>query len=234
MESVFHFKQFSVKQQPEVFKIGTDAILLGALPQIQLNATSKFLEIGSGTGIISLMLAQRFSNANIDAIEQDELAFQLSSSNFKQSPFQNRLNCIHTKIQEWKPDYVYDHIFCNPPFFENSTKSDSLSHARHNDLLTTNDLARAVDRLLKSDGVFNVIYPVLEFEKLKKDAAKFELHPFHEIHINTRPEMPVVRIIGSFGRNLTETEVSHFTIRDKQHQFSDSYKKATADFHPFL
>lgn len=234
MESVFHFKQFSVKQQPEVFKIGTDAILLGVLPQILLNTSSQLLEIGSGTGIVSLMLAQRFGNALVHSIEQDHEAYQLSRYNYSQSPFSERLKPYHTKIQEWKSDYGYDHIFCNPPFFENSTKSDSLSHARHNDLLTTHDLAKAVDRLIKSDGAFHVIFPVLEFEKLKKDAANFELHPFHEIHINTRPGMPVVRIIGSFGRNLTETKVSYFTIRDEQHQFSDSYKEATADFHPFL
>ena len=234
MESKFHFKQFCVSQQSDVFKIGTDAILLGALPQIQLNTSSQLLEIGSGTGIISLMLAQRFSNANIDAIEQDELAFQLSSSNFKQSPFQNRLNCIHSKIQDWNPNYSYNHIFCNPPFFENSTKSEALSHARHSDLLSTFDLAEAINLLLADEGIFHVIYPVIEYEKFKKDAAQFELHPYQEIHINTRPGMPVVRILGSFCKGKSETTISNFIIRDEQHQFSENYKKATADFHPFL
>ncbi len=158
MSGIFIFKQFSIDQSDAPFKVGTDGVLLGAL--CPNTGIKKALDIGTGTGLIALMLAQR-TNATIDAVEFNPIAAQIAQKNFEQSKWSNRLSVQHTNIQEFKRDLKYDLIVSNPPYFEDSIKSQNInsSAARHTDTLGIDELLYHSLRLLNNSGKLCIIYP---------------------------------------------------------------------------
>ena len=193
MSKTFRFKQFSIAQDRCAMKIGTDGVLLGAWCPIDNNPFS-VLDIGAGTGILSLILAQR-SNAEhpslqgelaqqIDAIEIDEDAYEQCVENFESSPWGDRLFCFHAGLDEFmeEPEDEYDLIISNPPFYteDYKTENEQRDLARFSDALPFKDLVEAVNLLLSENGIFAVIIPFKEEEKftvLKKiyDELKKEL-----------------------------------------------------------
>ncbi len=156
----FEFKQFRIEQQKAAMKVGTDGVLLGAWTPIV--DAQRILDVGTGTGLIALMLAQR-SNARIDAVEIDKLASEEAEFNFAQSPWNDRLNVFNTNFQVFVnlPFVPYDLIVSNPPFFINSlkTKCAALSVARHDEMLSFDQLITGAKRLLSNTGRFCVIIP---------------------------------------------------------------------------
>ncbi|MBT6745203.1 MAG: methyltransferase, partial [Flavobacteriales bacterium] len=161
---IFKFKQFSIDQTNSPFKVGTDGVLAGALCPV--NAPKNILDIGTGTGLIALMLAQR-CNAKIDAIEINQIAFNQAKHNFKNSPWVNKINVHHCALQNYNPGKKYAVIISNPPYFQSSLKSDveSKNKARHTDSLTPTELVRISAGLLSSTGKLCLIYPVEQGEK---------------------------------------------------------------------
>jgi len=153
----FHFQQFSVQQHSEVFRVGTDGVLLGALAQIEETAAS-VLEVGTGSGIITLMLAQRYPKATFAAIDINPLAARLAGNNFKASPWSNRLTVNVADFKTFETKFTVDHIVCNPPYFEVNDSGKDL-WARQQLLLTFSDLIQTSSKVLASSGKLSVIIP---------------------------------------------------------------------------
>mgnify|MGYP001214805322 CR=1 FL=1 len=168
---MFHFKEFSVLQDKAAMKIGTDAVLLGAWCPVNNNPFS-VLDIGAGTGILSLMLAQRTNAQQIDSLEIDDEAYQQCVENFENSKWNDRLFCYHAGLDEFieEPEDTYDIIISNPPFYSENYKTQNSQRdlARFKDALPFEDLVKAADLLLSENGIFAVIIPYKEEEKFIK------------------------------------------------------------------
>ena len=171
---MFSFKQFSIQQDRCAMKIGTDGVLLGAWTPITNNPFS-ILDIGAGTGIIALMLAQRSNAEQIDALEIDEDAYEQAVDNFENSPWSDRLFCFHAGLDEFveEPEDEYDLIVSNPPFYTEDYKTDNEQRdlARFADAMPFEDLIEAADLLLSEKGIFSVVIPFKEEENFLALAA---------------------------------------------------------------
>jgi tRNA1Val (adenine37-N6)-methyltransferase len=232
MSSVFRFKQFSVKQESNVFKVGTDAVLLGALVGSSINP-KRILEVGTGTGIIALMLAQRFPGAEVVALDSDPNAAELASQNFNTSPFTNRMHCFHTPFQLFESLMTFDLIVSNPPFFESGTQG-KLSHARHTKLLSYRDLAFGAANHLSTQGQFVVILPFEVKGRFSSNAEEAGLHLSEEVIIRNSPNAKPKRVVLHFTKKNATPKSGSLLIRESQNTFSHAYKELTKAFHPFL
>ncbi|MFA9388260.1 MAG: tRNA1(Val) (adenine(37)-N6)-methyltransferase [Prolixibacteraceae bacterium] len=207
----FQFKQFRVVQNHAAMRVGTDGVLLGAWAEAEKATT--ILDIGTGTGVIALMLAQR-SNAQIDAIDIEEGAIKDAGFNFNQSPWAERMTVVHCSIQEYvgQTAKLYDCIVSNPPFFSNSLKSKQMekSLARHTDTLSFEELIDGVAKLLKHTGRFCVILPIEAKIEMITIASKFKLYPSRITQVKPNPLKPVKRVLIKFqfeSLNLKEDEL---------------------------
>ena len=162
MNKPFQFKQFKIEQNRCAMKIGTDSVLLGAWTSVE-NSPFSILDIGAGTGILSLMLAQRSYAEQIEAIEIDENAYEQCAENFENSPWNERLFCYHASLLEFveEVDDTFDLIICNPPFYSEDYKSKNNSRdlARFNDAMPVEHIIFAVANLLSESGLFSVVIP---------------------------------------------------------------------------
>lgn len=175
----FKFKQFKVKNVSSAMKLGTDSVLLGAWAPLH-DGDRRVLDIGTGTGVVALMIAQRISHqegVSIDAIDIDLPSVEEASHNFEISPWSGSLHALHTPLQEFSPDQRYDLIVSNPPYFVDSLKAPSLrrSNTRHTDSLPHIDLISSAFRLLKEGGRLVVILPKEEGEAFVKDAELYHV-----------------------------------------------------------
>jgi tRNA1Val (adenine37-N6)-methyltransferase len=166
----FRFKQFTIIQEKSAMKVGTDGVLLGAWTNVP--RSGHILDIGTGTGVIALMLAQRSADAHVTGIEYEPEAAQESSENARNSPWSNRISMLHISFQEYYKSCTgkFDLIVSNPPFFINSRKpkTGNLSIAKHNHLLPYDDLAQGIAHLLAANGMFSVVLPAISTPIYKK------------------------------------------------------------------
>ena len=228
---MFHFKHFSIIQESAAQKVGTDAMILGSLCDFKKNGL--LLDIGTGTGVLSLMLAQRFQPQKITAIDLDELALKDAQQNFQNTPFSTQIELIHSSLQNFKPEVLYDGIISNPPFFNGSTKSKtaSVNFARHTESLSYTDLLKGIDRLLKTEGEAWVILPIQEELRWKSEVERF-----NQLFINTwivvygKP-LQAKRFICRLTRYQTEISTQTLTIRNENETYSEEYISLTAEFH---
>jgi len=169
--SIFRFQQFSVIQKQSAMKVCTDAVLFGAMSPV--NKGDRVLDIGAGTGVLSLMVAQ-LGAKQVTAVELTQASYEEAQLNFGNSPWAYRLEAVHQDIQGFAISigHQYDLVICNPPFFENHSKTtDSLRKvARHNDELPFADLIKSADQLLSSQGLFYLLLPVHAVEKFVEAA----------------------------------------------------------------
>ena len=190
----FKFKQFSVAQDRCAMKIGTDGVLLGAWVSLENNPES-ILDIGAGTGIISLQLAQRSTTKTVDAVEIDDDAYEQCSENFEASPWGDRLFCYHASVQEFASEIEekYDLIVSNPPFFSEDYKSDNDARdiARFNDALPFQHLVVCASHLLSEKGVFAVILPKKEEEHFIQLASENNLYPQRICEVQGTPNSEI-------------------------------------------
>lgn len=227
----FQFKQFKVLQQIAAMKVGTDGVLLGAWAAVE-NA-STILDVGTGTGLIALMLAQR-SSAQIDAIDIEEGAIVDASFNFKESPWSNRLDAFQTSLQNYKPEKKYDLIVCNPPFFTNGVKSlkTGRSTARHSDALSFDELAKGVASLLEVKGTFNVILPIEAEREFRNAANNYRLFASKIVRVKPKPSKAFKRVIMEFqfeASTCTENEMVIET--DVHHEYTPDFDRLLKDFY---
>jgi tRNA1Val (adenine37-N6)-methyltransferase len=232
----FTFKHFIVQQDKCAMKIGTDAMILGSW--IQPGNAKNILDIGSGTGILSLMLAQK-SNAAIDAVEIDETAFEQAKDNFQNSCWSHRLNIYHTAIQDFEPGHSYDIMISNPPYFGENLKSSAESEkyrsrkkARSIYQLSHHDLALHASRLLTDCGSFYIILPVSAQEVFIALAEKAGLYPVETLEILSKAGSSPVRIISVFcKRPVTHTVHQPFIIYEQDGQYTDNYIALTKEYY---
>ena len=233
--SKFQFKKFAVEQDRCAMKIGTDGVLLGAWVPIDNNPFS-ILDIGTGTGIIALMLAQRSGATQIDALEIDEDAYEQATDNFENSPWNDRLFCFHAALDEFveEPEDEYDLIISNPPFFTEDYKSENEQRdlARFSDAMPFEELIEAADLLLSENGIFAVIIPFKEEERFIDLCAEVELFPVKATRVKGSPKTPIVRSLLAFKRyELSVLEADELIIEINRHEYTDEYIELTKNFY---
>ena len=232
---MFTFKQFSIQQDKTAMKIGTDGVLLGAWAPLENNPFS-ILDIGTGTGIIALMLAQRSAAQQIDALEIDEDAYEQATDNFENSPWNDRLFCFHAGLDEFveEPEDEYDLIVSNPPFYQEDYKSNNEQRdlARFQDAMPFEDLIEAADLLLSENGVFCAIIPFKEEETFLALAKEYELYPQKITRVKGTPTTEIKRSLLAFSRkeNLNFA-TNELVIETARHVYTAEYIELTKDFY---
>ncbi|MDP4267758.1 MAG: methyltransferase [Bacteroidota bacterium] len=237
MKSYFNFKQFSVKQDNSPMKIGTDSVLLGSWTN--LADAGSVLDVGTGTGILALMLAQKFEPSipvNIDAIEIDENAIADAKENFEKSKWSRGLRLLNISFQEYSFKSVdkYDLIISNPPYFINSLKSpdNSRNKARHSDSLTYEELIQSVCRLLNKNGRFCLVLPYNSEIKFKEYAFLKGLYCHKELLVKSNINSQPVRILMELSF-IPQYNINSrmLVIRDENGNYTQDYKNLTSDYY---
>jgi tRNA1Val (adenine37-N6)-methyltransferase len=228
--SWFQFQQFRVNQDRCAMKISTDAVLIGALAKAE--NPSKILDVGTGTGVIALMLAQRFPEAKVTAIEIDEDAANQADENFKGSRFDSRIQLIHGRLQDFPESEKYDLIVSNPPFFPDHLKSQDpkRNKALHTDELSFSELITKVSALLSEKGSFWVILPPAQMKNLKELAQKSGLHLLENINIKDSESKPHHRAISNFSFCKSVEKEVEIILKDEKSDYSRSYSALLSGF----
>jgi tRNA1Val (adenine37-N6)-methyltransferase len=229
----FRFRQFSVEDDQCTMRIGTDAVLLASW--INPENRSQILDIGTGCGVIALMMAQK-CNAAITAIDIDEDSARQASENFRNSPWNHRMNALHCSFQEFTrlSGDKFDLVMTNPPYFRNSLKSPIKTRniARHDDLLNARDLISGLIRILKADGKFTLILPAGDAAAFQAIANEHNLFLTRQMQVKSKPGMKPKRIAMEFSYShpgsLTDEEI---IIRCEDNSFTEAYRELTRDFY---
>jgi len=229
--STFHFQQFSVIQKQSAMKVCTDAVLFGAMAPV--NRGDRVLDIGAGTGVLSLMAAQ-LGAAQVTAVELTQQGYEEANLNFINSPWADRLEAVHLDIQNFAgtAGRQYDLIVCNPPFFENHGKTtNSLRKiARHNDQLPFADLIKSADQLLSSQGLFYLLLPVHAVEKFAAAASVAGFHLIHQTDFRgyNHNEAKVSALI--FSRTIAEFATTLLTIYESHRVYTKGSERYLSPF----
>ncbi|MFI1745100.1 tRNA1(Val) (adenine(37)-N6)-methyltransferase [Thalassobellus sediminis] len=230
----FLFKKFEIYQDQCAMKVGTDGVLLGAWSSIKHNPFS-ILDIGAGTGILALMLAQRCDAELIDAIEIDDSTYEQCVNNFEQSPWGDRLFCYHASLEEFTEEIEdkYDLIISNPPFYSEDFKTENTQRdlARFNDAMPFEHLIESVSKLLSEDGVFSVIVPFKEEIPFIKLASKHNLLLNKTLHIKGNPNSEIKRSLLEFSFRESDVNINELIIETERHQYTEDYINLTKDFY---
>lgn len=239
MTKPFKFKQFTVSQDRCAMKIGTDGVLLGAWAATD-HLPNSILDIGAGTGVISLQLAQRDAHAQIEAVEIDDAAFEQCTENFEQSPWADRLFCFHASLQEFAQELIaegeqhsYDLIISNPPFYTDDYKTEDKQRdtARFTDALPFEHLILCAAHLMSERGRFCVILPKKEEIAFVALAAKQHLSVLRKCDVRGTPTSPIKRILLEFSFLQTETISEELVIETARHQYTEKYIALVKDFY---
>jgi len=229
----FKFQRFTVRQERCAMKVGTDGVLLGAWA----GGASRILDAGTGTGLIALMMAQRFPDAVVDAVEIDHGAAEQARENAGRSPFAGRVNVFETSLQDYAKDYdgiPYGAIVSNPPYFNDSLKNPDGQRtlARHTDSLPYCDLFRSVDTLLDAGGVFSAVIPCSCKEDFMAEAAIFGFFPIRETFVHTISHKPPKRCLLAFSRKrAAEVKREEVAMMHSGNTKSSWYAGLTRDFY---
>jgi len=233
----FRFKQFTVHQDKAAMKIGTDAVLLGAWCEIDDDVDS-ILDIGSGTGVIALMLAQRSDAMTVDAVEIEDNAYEQTVENFEQSDWADRLFCYHATFQEFakelsEEEEEYDLIVSNPPFYTDTfeTKNKARNKARFTTSLSFEDLLIGVIAILSKEGKFAVILPFKEKDNFVAMAKEKNLYLNRICLVQGNPNSPISRCLLEFSFSETLIKEEKLVIEIERHQYTTSYKELTSKFY---
>ena len=228
----FRFTKFTVYHDRCAMKVGTDGVLLGAWVNV---SGDNILDIGTGTGLISLMMAQRNEKAIIDAIDIDSDAVSQANDNIGNSPFSNRINSWNASLQEFssKVEKRYDVIVSNPPFFVQSLKSPNKerSLARHTDSLSVEDLIGLSASLLSQAGRMSFIYPFDYKEELIKLAEQYKLSVSRIINVFSTPDSLPKRILIELSKEEATPIENDFIIEKARHVYSDDFTALLKDFY---
>lgn len=229
----FKFKQFTINQERSAFKVGTDSVLLGA--GADLSGGKKILDIGTGTGLIAIMAAQR-SNAEIVAIEPEKKSYQEACENVKACKWNDRIRVDNTGFRDFFSgnDEKFDIIITNPPYFRDSLKNpdDDKSAARHSDSLTSSDILEGTAGLLTSSGSLQLILPYTEGTLFIAEASSYGFYCNRIIKIKPVPTGEIIRLILKFERIKKPVQEKFLTIESgSRHSYTEEYKEITKDFY---
>lgn len=226
----FQFKQFTIRQERCAMKVTTDSCLFGAIVAKEISSfgTVNILDVGAGTGLLSLMVAQQNTDALMDAIEIDEAAAQQADENVAASPWAERIKIINGDILEFKPANLYKIIISNPPFYENQLVSPELNrqHAHHSTGLTLQQLFQQVKRLLKPDGSFFVLLPYYRMEEVISIGKEFNIYPQKHWLISQTPKHHFFRSILCFSLPfLSDHQSVNICIEDQRNVYSTAFSE---------
>ncbi|MCW3169833.1 methyltransferase [Chryseobacterium sp. 09-1422] len=226
----FKFKQFEIQQSSGVFRVGTDGVLLGALANI--DSAKNVLEVGTGTGLISLMLAQRNLKANFLGIDINAEADNLTRLNFENSPFNSRLQNILADFKSFETDRTFDVIVSNPPYFEENPSGKDII-ARQTIELNFQQLISKSSKLLSENGIFSVIIPFEAGEGFVEIAKHNQLYLKRKINIYGIENSKIKRLVLEFSPIEKDLNESDFVIEKSPRKYSDQYLELTKEFHVF-
>ena len=228
----FRFKKFTVFHDRCAMKVGTDGVLLGAWANI--TNTQQILDIGTGTGLIALMLAQR-SSAQIDAVEIDSEAYNQAKENINNSPWSNRIQLYYNSIQDYAIDCLkrYNLLISNPPFFTNASKAaiKARSIARHSDSLEQIELLQIAEKLLCEDGRLAIIYPTEQAEIFQEKAENFGFYCQRKLYVKSTLESSIKRILLELGKTPLKYQESMLVIETARHNYSTEFIALIKDFY---
>jgi tRNA1Val (adenine37-N6)-methyltransferase len=230
--AIFHFKQFTIDHAGATMKVGTDAVLLGAWANV--GESKRLLDIGTGSGVIALMLAQRtIDNATIDAIEIEPRDAEQARTNVSNSPWPHKVKVHVVSAQEFASIERYDCIVSNPPFFSNSFQPPDPGRgtARHTNQLPFSDLIDIVKKNLHEHGTFSVIVPYNEGNTLIAMATTSGLRLTRQCIFRGRPDKPPERLLLEFKKTFQTCEMTELTMYEKGNEWSKEYVKLTRDFY---
>ena len=230
----FRFKQFTVRQEAAAMKVCVDSVLLGSWADV--GNADRILDVGTGTGLLALMSAQRNPDAVIDAVEIDESACRQALLNVAESPWSERINVISDDFRNYADNCSsrYDLIISNPPFFTASLKpiDEKRGMARHNDSLPHRDLAACSARLLTPCGLLTVTLPPIEAGLLINDAASYGLYVKRILHVQSLPSKPVYRMFVEFSKTAGDGDEQFLCIEKADRtDYTDEYKSLTREFY---
>ncbi len=229
----FKFKQFTIQQEHAPFKITTDSVMLGAWADF--HGARNILDIGTGTGVLALMAAQR-TDANIVAIEPDPGAFMQAGLNISDSPWHERITLINTGVQDYFPKagLLFDAVITNPPFFVDSLPNPDpgKAMARHSLTLSFRELLEAAIRLMVPSGTLHLVLPVNEAGQVIEIAGSLGLYCQRKLNVRPAPETPPSRVLMTLGYSQGNVEESTIVIeKGGRHNYSDEYVSLTKDFY---
>ncbi len=229
----FRFKRFVVWQDRCAMKVGTDGVLLGAWA----SGGRRILDIGAGTGLIALMMAQRFPDAHVEGVEIDEMAYAQALDNVSRSPFSERIKLVNASIQAFagaEEHLSYDAIVSNPPYFENALRNPDTQRmvARHADTLPFAQLFGAVVRLLSDDGVFSAVIPAESKSRFDEEASLCGLFTVRQTAVRTTPRKPVRRYLVAYAKHPAAVVETDEVVLEVAHGVrSEWYGGITRDFY---
>jgi len=232
----FKFKQFSIDQDRCAMKIGTDGVLLGAWSSLNHHPES-ILDIGTGTGLIALMLAQRSGAQLIDALEIEENAYEQSVENFENSDWGDRLFCYHAAfdefVEEMQDEEKYDLIISNPPFYseEYKTGDETRDQARFTDALPFSELTEGASLLLSKTGHFDLIIPFSEEKKVIEIAINHDLFPRRITRVKGTETSAIKRSLISFSFKAQDPEIDEMILEISRHNYTPEFKDLVKDFY---
>lgn len=228
--SIFAFKYFNVRQEKSALKVGADAMLLGAL--VDASNARYALDIGAGTGVLSLMLAQQNRELEMDAIEIDADNVTDCQTNFSQSSWSNRLRLFHADVLAFVPADHYDLIVSNPPFYSNSLPNADprMARSKHEAYLPLSALISWMAKNIKKDGSCWVIWPFDDLDKLATTLEENQFYLYSKHIIYSKPNRPS-RVVVQFGLLPKNLKWSELTIRDREGNYTPEYIELTKDFH---
>jgi tRNA1Val (adenine37-N6)-methyltransferase len=228
----FSFKEFTIFQDKSAFKVGTDGVLLGATAEI--TGKRRILDIGAGTGLISIMLAQRCT-AEIVSIEPDPESYKQMCENVSACRWNKRIKVLNTDLQSFQKDSEkFDLIVTNPPYFRDSLRNPDprKSITRHNDSLTTEEIMEGVSNLLDDNGLFQLIMPYVEGNIFIAGAQEYGFYCNSILKIRPLPTSEIRRLIMTFSRERLKVTERFLTIEHgRRHEFTEEYINLTKDFY---
>lgn len=229
--TVLRFRRFEVRNRDSALKVGTDAVLLGAAMTI-LPSDRTALDIGTGTGVIALMAAQRSEACNIIGIDIDPASAEEASFNFSASPWKERLTSVCVPLSGFRTGQEFDLIFSNPPYYDSSLKNPDPREAaaRHSDSLSFRDILSFAAGRLSPEGRLSLILPSDGLRDLRRCAASFGLHPFRLLHIKTTAAKQPRRVVAEFSTAATEVEEQCLTLSEAGEK-TEEYSLLTRDFY---
>lgn len=227
--SVFKFKKFSIIQEKSAMKVGTDGVLLGCW--VSCEKANNILDIGCGTGLITLMLGQRILIGNVTGIEIDKIASQEAQLNISNSDWKERIEIKHTSLQEFTSQLKFDLIVSNPPFFPQNKSQQSRDIARHTNRLSFEDLIDNAAKLLTKKGIFSVIIPKDSEEYFCKITATHKLYCNRVCYIKGNEVSEVKRVMMEFTFVISIILTEYLTIERSRHNYTDKYIQLCKDFY---
>ena len=228
----FRFRQFLIRQDRTAMKVGTDGVLLGAWAG--KGWLLNILDVGTGTGLIALMMAQRFAGARVDAIEIDSESFEQAVENVSESPFSERIQVVRSDFLTWEPPHAYNLIVCNPPFFKDSLTSPDPGRtgARHEETLPLESLIPKCAKLMTPGGGLALILPVNRLPEVARLALQSGLHLNRILRVRGNPSVAVKRVLIQLDRHFDPVEMGEMTLETgNRGEWSDEYAALTAAFY---